>query len=94
MNARVSGLTWALVGCPVIGWLAAYYAEQSLPRGIGASEGFVLMAFVPAVLAGAGNALLGRDIGAVARACVLAASVCFGVLLLLVLLVFSTFDPQ
>ena len=94
MNVRVSGLTWALVCCPVFGWMAAVYGERSVDRGLTVFGGFALMAILPAALASVGNALLGRDLGAVARSGALAASVCFGGFLLLVAAVLVTFNPQ
>jgi hypothetical protein len=71
------------------------YAESS----IGSSDTPVwahlaLMSILPAALASAGNALLGRDMGAVARAGIFAAVVCLGGLFLFVALFFLTTPPE
>ena len=54
----------------------------------------VLMAILPAVLASTGNAVLRRDSGAVARAGVLAAAVCYLGFLLFVLMFLLTVPPE
>jgi hypothetical protein len=95
MSQRVSGLTWALICCPLMGWAAALYAERvTPPHALSSLHFLLLMTILPAAMASAGNALLGRDFGAVLRSGIFAASVCVGGLLLLVLAVLLTFHPQ
>ena len=57
-------------------------------------EVFALVAILPAAAASAGNALLGRDLGAVVRAGILGAVVCAIGLLLLILIFFLIVPPE
>jgi hypothetical protein len=50
----------------------------------------ILLSIVPAAVAGTGNALLGRELGAVIRAGILAALVCYAGFLLFVLMFLLT----
>ena len=50
----------------------------------------ILLSVLPAAVASAGNALLGRDLGAIVRAGILAALVCYAGFLLFILLFLLT----
>jgi hypothetical protein len=94
VSARSIGLFWALVGSPVIGWMAALYGNSSTHGRLGISGAIVLMALLPAALASAGNAVLHRDSGAVARAGLAAAAVCYLGFLVFVLVFLLTVPPE
>ena len=94
VSARRLGLFWALVGSPVIGWMAASYGNRATHGRLGISGAIVLMAILPAAVASLGNAVLRRDSGAVARAGILAAAVCYLGFLLFVLVFFLTVPPE
>ena len=94
MSVRLRGLIWALVCSPVIGWAALSYSDRFRRGELSDAEVFVLVAILPAAAASAGNALLGRDLGAVVRAGIFGAVVCALGLLLLVLIFFLTVPPD
>jgi hypothetical protein len=93
MSVRSRGLTWALVCSPMIGWAAAWYGQR-FDRGLSVFGAFVLLAILPAVVASAGNALLGRHRGAVLRAGILGALVCYLGFLFMVLLFLLTVPDE
>jgi hypothetical protein len=94
VSVRHYGLIWALVCSPIIGWIAAWSGNGLTHGRLGVTGAFVLLALLPAAVAGAGNALLGRDRRAAVVAGVLAGFVCYGGFLLLVLLFFLTVPDE
>ena len=94
MSVRHYGLIWALVCSPIIGWIAAWSGNRLTHGRLGVTGAFVLLALLPAAVAGAGNALLGRDRGAVVLAGVWAGLICYGGFLLFVLWFFLTVPDE
>jgi hypothetical protein len=94
MSARSGGLLWALVVCPVIGWVVAVRVHGAVEGGLEVPGAVFFLAIVPAALAAAGNIVLERSRGAVVRAAMLAAGVCWGGFLLMIILFFLSFDPN
>lgn len=94
MSTRSKGLLWALVCCPALGLAAAWYGNQATQGRLGTTGAVVLMGFLPAAMAGAGNALLGRRLGEVVRAAIAGGSICFLAFALFVLLWVFTVPPE
>jgi hypothetical protein len=59
---------WALVGCPLVGWVALFWASESAASMGGGLRVFALLIVVPAVLAAVGNAVVGQRGRALAQA--------------------------
>src|SRR5438046_10452409 len=94
MSVRTRGLVWAVVASPIIGWSAAWYGSVVTHGRLGAPGGILLLAILPAVLACIGNAMLGRERGAIIRAGLAAGSICCLGLLLYALVFFLTVPPE
>jgi hypothetical protein len=94
MSVRLTGPLWAIVCCPVLGWVAAWYGNQATEGRLGVSGGVALMAILPAALAAVGNALLGRRAWEIARAFVAAGSTCYLGFLCFVLWFFLTVPSE
>src|SRR5215210_4350839 len=94
VSVRSRGLFWALVCSPLIGWVAAVYGNNAMHGHLGVPGAMVLMAILPAASASAVNAALRRDPGAVARAGMFAAAVCYLGFLLFVLVFFLTVPSE
>ena len=73
-HARALGIGWAAGVCPLVGWWAASSFDRATRSRFDALA-LTLMFGLAAVLAVAGNLVLGRSRGAAARAGVLAAAV-------------------
>jgi uncharacterized membrane protein YhdT len=85
---------WALVCCPVIGWVAAAYGNQATQGRLGVTGAVALMAVLPAALASLGVWLVRRDARAGVKAGFAAAVVCWLGFVLFVVLFFLTRPPE
>jgi hypothetical protein len=94
MSARLVGLLWAIVCCPLLGWATAWYADQATAGRLGVSGAVAIMALLPAGLAAIGNALLGRGAWEVARASIVAGATCYLGFLCFVLWFLLTVPPE
>lgn len=94
MSVRARGLVWAVVACPILGWVAAWYGDVITHGRLGTLGGIVLLGIFPAALAGSGNAMLQRARGPVIRASVAAAFVCCLGLVVYALVFFLTVPPE
>jgi hypothetical protein len=94
MSVRARGLVWAIVACPVFGWVAASCGQVITHGRLGTLGGIMLLGMLPAALAAAGNAILRRERGQVIRASVAAAFVCFLGLVIYALVFFLTVPPE
>jgi hypothetical protein len=94
MSVRARGLLWAIVVCPVFGWVAASCGQVITHGRLGTLCGIMLLGMLPAALAAAGNAILRRERGQVIRASVAAAFVCFLGLVIYALVFFLTVPPE
>jgi hypothetical protein len=94
VSVRARGLVWAVVACPMFGWVAAWYDNVMTHGRLGTLGGILLLGILPTALAGSGNAMLRRGRGAVTRASVAAAFICFLGLCVYVLVFFLTVPPE
>jgi hypothetical protein len=94
MSVRLIGLLWAMVCCPLLGWAAAWYGNQATEGRLGVAGAVALMAILPAAMAAAGNALLGRSAREIARALIAAGSMSYLGFLCFVLWFFLTVPPE
>jgi hypothetical protein len=78
----------------MVGWAAAWYGNQATEGRLGVSGAVAFMAILPAALAAAGNALLGRSAWEVARALIAAVSTCYLGFLCFVLWFLLTVPPE
>ena len=77
VSVRLIGLIWAVVFCPLLGWAAAWYGNYATHGRLGVLGAVVLLALLPASMAAAGNAFLGRSFWEVGRAFIAAGLTCF-----------------
>jgi hypothetical protein len=94
VSARSVGLLWAIAFCPLLGWAAAWYGNWASHGRLGVSGAVALMAVLPAAVAVAGNMLLRRSAGEVARASIAAAATCYLGFLCFVLWFLLTVPPE
>ena len=90
MSARGRALLWALVGCPVIGWCAAWSTNDWTQGRLGTAGGVLLLVVLPATLAAVGSAQFGRSQRWAVLAGFLAAVVCLAGFFVLVLVFLLT----
>ena len=76
MGNRTRGLLWAVICCPVIAWISAFFFNELVHGRVTTTHGIALFGLLPATCASVGNALLGRSLRASLSAGVIAAATC------------------